>query len=138
MLLIFVSVVCVLLAELIAKRGVTNGLQYWSVFEHEPNEGWKTKSNLSTHVDWYTGKNHSLNTNKLGFRDTLNPNEIPEDHIKISVQGDSNVLGFGMETEESMTYLLQKKLNNHSNKFSVINAGVSGFDLQNFAKQILP
>ncbi len=136
LLLLIVSIICLFLAEFTAKQIVSKELQYWSVFEHEPKTGWKPKSNLSTHVKWYSGKKQSMNTNKLGFRDTLNPNDIPNDNIKISVQGDSNVLGFGMETEESMTFLLQEKLNTKSpNKFNIINAGVSGFDLQNYVLQ---
>ncbi len=136
LLLLVVSIICMLLAEFFAKQIVSNALQYWSIFEHDPEAGWKPKSNLTTYVEWYSGKTQSMNTNTLGFRDTLNPDEIPEEHLKISVQGDSNVLGFGMTTEESMTSLLQAQLDTNQNrKFSVSNAGVSGFDLQNYILQ---
>lgn len=137
LLLAVASTISLVMAEIMAKKLVSKELQYWSVFEHEADAGWKLKSNLVTDVEWYPGKKHTIRTNRMGFRDTPNPDQIPQQNLIISVQGDFNVLGFAMTTEKTMTSHLGEWLDSKSERgFSVINAGVSGFDLQNYVLQL--
>lgn len=125
-----------LVAEKISELVVKKELEYWGIFENDPISGWRIKSNINENVTWYPNRPQVIATNTIGLRDSINPSEINKYENIVTIQGDSNVLGYGMKSNESMSYFLQKQLNeNEKTSFSVINAGVSGYDLQNYIQQ---
>ncbi len=66
--------------------------------------------------------------NSLGLRDREYPLEKPNNTIRILILGDSFTEGFGVQSEETFTKQLEKKLNKDSDyTYEVINAGVLSY-----------
>lgn len=135
-LLLIISVtVSLLLAEVIAKKVVESSLVYWSAFIPDDQTGWRLKPNTDVVVEWYEGVKQRIVTNQLGYRDSKNPPDVAGTTV-VSVQGDSNLLGYGIQSPSLLSNVLDGLLNKEApGRYSVINAGTSGYDLQNYVLQ---
>ena len=90
----------------------------------DPRYGWKWIPN-SHHRYWH---GVTVDINSLGLRDReYGPKQSGE--FRILSLGDSYAYGFGLPLEQTYTKVLERMLNARfpANRFSVINAGVSGY-----------
>lgn len=71
--------------------------------------------------------NISYIINSFGNRDKERTFMKKPNTTRILVVGDSITAGFGVEQNETFTYLLERMLNNGSRNFEVWNAGVEGY-----------
>ncbi len=111
------------------------------VFSHtllkDRNVVWKKGFSTNEFVGWYPIKNmnkqalianskeYIVSTDKFGHR---NFNTYPEKRsIELLIQGDSNVFGFGLKTEDTICIKLESLINK-----KCFNFGVPGFDMQHF------
>ncbi|MBO4711587.1 SGNH/GDSL hydrolase family protein [bacterium] len=76
-------------------------------------------------------RTESFNFNSFGFRGE-EPEKKAENEYRIGVFGDSRVLGIYLAEENTMPYILQKRLQEEfpDKKITVYNLGVEGNDLQ--------
>ena len=135
-LLLVVSVIAsLLISEAIAKKVVESSLVYWSAFIPDDRIGWRLKPNTDMEIEWYAGVKQRIVTNELGYRDSKNPPEVAGNMV-VSIQGDSNLLGYGIQSPSLVSNVLGDLLSKETSKrYSVINAGTSGYDLQNYVLQ---
>lgn len=135
-LLLVVSVtVSLLIAEVIAKKVVESSFVYWSAFVPDDRIGWRLKPDLTLDVEWYQGVKQRIVSNRLGYRDSKNPTDVAGSTV-VSIQGDSNLLGYGIQSPNLLSTVLDGLLNKEaSGRYAVINAGTSGYDLQNYVLQ---
>lgn len=96
---------------------------YWKGFEPDPLTGWKGVPNLKNFVMKGGAVSFTVTTNALGYRETEGVRDV-----EYLVQGDSNVFGYGLADDELLTAQLNKK----SGKIAFYNAGVYGFDVNNY------
>lgn len=114
---------------------------YFSHFVPSEETGWRFKSNLSVENAIGLGPPDStiqlLNTNSLGLRDTLEPFEVGKDAFVVAIQGDSNVAGFGLNSQSTLSHQLEILLNSCSETqpYTVLNFGISGYDLNQYVIQ---
>jgi lysophospholipase L1-like esterase len=75
------------------------------------------------------GAIRSLKVNRFGFRGEEISQKKPLGVTRIMVIGDSAAFGYGMNQEDTFSYLLEKQLNEKhpDKKFEVINAAVPGY-----------
>lgn len=67
-------------------------------------------------------------SNSLGLRDEEIPDAAPTGEFRILCLGDSTVMGFGVEAEETLANRLEESLRDHAaQRVQVINAGVIGY-----------
>ena len=73
----------------------------------------------------------SFNFNSFGFRGE-EPQKKDENEYRIGVFGDSRVLGFYLAEEDTIPFILQKRLRSEfpDRKITVFNIGIEGNDLQ--------
>lgn len=70
--------------------------------------------------------NYKYVTNELGLRGKLPNKEKRKDEYRIIILGDSFVEGYGVPTDSTFPYLLEKKLKESNSNISVINGGICG------------
>jgi GDSL-like Lipase/Acylhydrolase family len=110
------------------------------VFEHTKNESifeyslttprYKTMRRDARVLAW--GK--ELRTNELGFRDddrTIAPKEAGE--FRVVVLGDSFTVSAGVEYSDIYTSVLEARMREHLPKTRVINLGVAGYNVVQYA-----
>jgi lysophospholipase L1-like esterase len=110
--------------ELVASRRLK-----WIPFP-EPDPGY-TLMKPDRHYKW---QGIPVDINSHGLRSPETPYEKPANSYRILNLGDSVVMGWGVEQDETYGQLLQGALNNSAAsdmKFEVINAGVPGWNLGN-------
>ena len=131
------SVVVVLIGgELIAQTSQMTKLRYWSAFVPDDDLAWRVRPNSTFEVEWYPGIKQTITSNSDGLRDTKNPEDIDHDKTVVMLQGDSNILGFGIQSEELLSKHLADSLANYDKGVEVINGGTSGYDLQHYVLQM--
>lgn len=135
LLLVISLTVSLLISEAIAKKVVESSFVYWSAFIPDDQIGWRLKPNADLEVEWYEGVKQRIITNQLGYRDSKNPQDVAGSTV-VTMQGDSNLLGYGIQSPNLISNVLDGLLNKEFPKrYSIINAGTSGYDLQNYVLQ---
>lgn len=137
LLLAFSTVVAILLAEMIAKKVIEKDFVYWSAFIPDDKIGWRFRPNAEIDVEWYAGTKQHMVSNRFGYRDSRNPADMAAGATVVAIQGDSNLIGYGVHSQNLVSNVLEGMLNSreHGQKYQVINAGTSGYDLQNYVLQ---
>ena len=122
--------------EFLSEKIVTSNY-YWSAFVSDGKLGWRFKPNSSVEVEWYKEVKQKITGNEYGYRDSANPKDLNTQSTVISLQGDSNIMGYGIYSDDLVSNVLKEQLRQRSEKkqYEVINAGVSGYDLQNYINQ---
>lgn len=69
-----------------------------------------------------------IKTNSLGFRDREYTIRKPDGKKRIVVLGDSFTLGWGVPLDGVFSKVLERRLNEHENKYEVINMGVGNYN----------
>ncbi len=104
---IIVLLICVSLviagAEIICQVSFLQKLRYWGEFVPDKDLAWTIRPNASFEVEWYPGIKQTITTNELGLRETKNPSEIDHNKTVVMLQGDSNIMGYGIQQEELRT-----------------------------------
>lgn len=126
-----------LISELVAKKVLESEFVLWSVFVPDDKTGWRFKPNAKLDVEWYAGTKQQMVSNRFGYRDSAEPSDIRPGSTVVSIQGDSNVIGYGIQSPSLVSNVLKDLLNKNTQpqKYYVINAGTSGYDLQNYVLQ---
>jgi lysophospholipase L1-like esterase len=89
----------------------------------DPLLGWAQIPNIRT----MRGRTRCV-TNSLGLRDREFSREKPPGELRILSVGDSTVLGYGVEEDETFSSQLERKLNaSFERPVEVINAGIPGY-----------
>ncbi len=132
-------ILALLLLEIGVRILLPPDLQMFSLaYLASPEVGWKFKSNLA--LKDFTDTEPPIDlmvTNSLGYRDSLDPTQITPEKKVIVLQGDSNVFGYGLKSEDTLSRQVETLLNQcaGSNAYSVINAGIPGYDLNQYLIQ---
>jgi len=72
----------------------------------------------------------SFTINSDGFRNE-EFRKKEKDEFRIALYGDSKIFGFALQTEDTIPYVIEKKLRKHFNRnITVLNMGVEGHELQ--------
>lgn len=135
--------ICLALVILEIVLHFSEGLKprYWGGnFISNEDMGWTFQRNLNRESSGFAPNNASIKivTNSLGLRDVPEPDQIPQDTFVITIQGDSNAAGFGLQTENTLSSQLQQLLNTHPNRDSnyvVLNFGTPGYDMNQYIMQ---
>ena len=97
----------------------------WTGFRYDTTTGWYPQKNLDNTIFKGKDNDYRVSTDEYGHRNNL---PYPQDKVLPGIiQGDSNVFGFGLQTEDMISSRLNKIL-----PFKFYNFGVSGFDVNNF------
>lgn len=128
--------ISLILAELIYQTVFLASINYWEVFVPDEDVSWKLKPNNSFEVEWIPGVKQTITTNNEGLRDTPNASELNSSLPTVMLQGDSNILGYGIHSAELSSNLIKNNLDAMGLKINMINAGTSGYDLQHYVMQM--
>ena len=82
-----------------------------------------------------------IRTNSQGFRDREHNEKKPDNTIRILTIGDSFTFGWGVNIEDSWSFIVEKELNKISKNYEVINVSQPGntpFDYAKLAKKYVP
>lgn len=93
------------------------------------------KSNLSTTADSRGIPVYTVETNSKGLRDEAFQKRPPPNTTRILVIGDSFTFGWGLESEQRYTEILERKLDqspSSSVDYQVINAAVPGWGMKDY------
>lgn len=123
-------------AEFLAQTALTLKLTYWGEFIPDDELAWKLRPNSSFSVEWYPGIKQTIKTNKLGLRDTINPEMVNNSDTVVMLQGDSNILGYGIQSDELISKHIADTLNKNNMQIEIVNGGTSGYDLQHYVMQM--
>lgn len=91
------------------------------------------ESNISLSTDGYYVKipSYRVETNNKGIREESFSDEKPEDVKRILFLGDSFTFGWGVNSSDRFSDIVEKKLNNESStRYQAINAGIPGYGLE--------
>ena len=101
------------------------------------NEDYKYtfKNNVNFKSQYY-GYVYNVSTNDLGFRDSSN-RILNREKLYSIIIGDSFVEGVGLNFQNTLVGLLNKKLQNEINQFEFLNAGVASYSSYIYKKKII-
>ena len=122
LLLIFVTIVCLIFAELVIKKTFpfsANTDERNLSYNYDADLGWFPKANLEK--EFMGSQLIQVKQNDMGFRDI---NHEKNDLPNIVFLGDSFVWGYDVENDEIFTKHLRESF---QNKFNIYNLGVSGY-----------
>ena len=97
---------------------------FWSGFTYDAVMGWKPLPDLKNFPMTGNGTDYLVTTNNLGYRER-DAHPATVDYL---VQGDSNIFGYGLAENQTLPELLKTRIKNAT----FYNAGVSGFDVNNY------
>ena len=103
----------------------------FAIFQEHENMPFTLKRNVKKYI--FTGKtvefSNTFNTNSYGFRGKEISKEKPANVFRILMLGDSMTLGWGVEEDQTFSYIAEQELNktaeshNLGIRFEVVNAG---------------
>jgi len=109
-------------SEIIVRTFYPQISEHDNLFQFDSDLGWTFIPNKKSNIIFPGEANHSIKTNKDGFRDSSFLN-FEKESAKIFVLGDSFVSNISVKNEDVFTEILEQNLTNTS----VLNLGVNGY-----------
>ncbi|MHC4886764.1 MAG: hypothetical protein ACYTGH_16940 [Planctomycetota bacterium] len=118
------------LCNLLLNAAIGQKISYWGAFQSDPLLGWYPTAGMKDEpvLDGH-GRPYLVTTDRHGHRSPFAPSAVHG--IRVLVQGDSNVFGYGLAAEDILT----AQLNRRTTSSDFYNAGVPGFDVNHYYYQ---
>lgn len=129
-------IISLVICEFVYKAFYLGSINYWEIFVPDENISWKLKPNNITTVEWVKDIKQEIKSNSLGLRDTPDPENINKTLPTIMLQGDSNILGYGIHSSDLASNLVKSYLEEKKINVNIVNGGTSGYDLQHYVLQM--